>query len=207
MLAVMAIVTVLLAMLAPAVRSFSDTAGRRGAVNVVMNTLEQARVSALESGREVQVLFYRVAFPHEDRLVVIRELEDGSGYEQLTKWLKLPKGVLLFKPTAGHSVFESAVPASVLTALPANLSTSALGNAGIRVVNGIAAIKFNASGQVAYPTDSSQLLLHLSEGVRDEDGVEARITQKQAASLPFEIISLSKYTGRAQLDITELAAN
>jgi len=205
MLAVMAILAVMMTLLAPAVRSFSDTAGRRGAVNTVMNALEQGRVAALESGRDVYVLFYRVAFPNEDRLMVVRQTEDGSGYEQLTRWLKLPKGVMLAKPNAGHSVFESLLPADV--ALPANLTAAKLGSSGVTVVGGVSALRFNSSGQVAFPVDSSQLILHLSEGTRDGSGAESRVSQKKSAGLPFEIITLSKYTGRAQLDVTELASN
>lgn len=201
MLAVMAVITIMMAMLTPAIRSFSDTAGRRGAVNIVMNTLEQARVSALESGREVYVLFGRRSLPDEDGLMVLRETETGSGsYEQMTRWIKLPRGVLLFEPLSGKSVMKcgtgSLDSSRIAIKLP-NMPAS----------KPLSAICFTGSGQVAFPSASADLLIHISEGVRDGSGAEVRVTAKEASSLPFEIISLSKYTGRAQLDVTELAAN
>ena len=44
LIAVMAIIAIMLALLAPAVGNFQSTAGRNGAVNILMNTMEQARV-------------------------------------------------------------------------------------------------------------------------------------------------------------------
>lgn len=199
----MAIMTILMAMLAPAMKGFSETAGRRGAVTTVMNTLEQARVAALESGRNVTVVFLRGAFPDGDRLLVVREPEAGTQYEQLSKWIKLPKGVVFFRPTMGGSIFSDSgdnLPSGFdKNNLPVNLPTAAS-------TPKVATLQFNPSGQVNYP--NGNLLLHISEGVRDESGVVARIQNSaERLSLPFEIISLSKYTGRAQLDVTELAAN
>ena len=201
-LAVMAILTVMMAMMAPAMRSFSDTAGRRGAVNTLMNTLEQARVAALESGREVTVLLVRQAMPDEDRMLVVRQSESGNGYEQLSKWIKLPKGVLFFRPASGGSVLpgsdENDLPTGFsLELIPVKIPASPSGS-------GIATIQFNASGQVAHPANN--LILHISEGVRAANGNQMRVNEARTG-LPFEIITLSKYTGRAQLDVTELAAN
>ena len=202
MLAVMAIITVMMAMMAPAMRSFTDTAGRRGAVNTIMNTLEQARVAALESGREVTVLLVRQSVPEEDRMLVVRQSETDGSYEQMSKWIKLPKGVLFFRPTSGGSVLPNSDLNNLPTGfsveqIPVKIPTSPMGS-------GIATIQFNASGQVAHPANN--LILHISEGVRDANGSQARINEARSG-LPFEIITLSKYTGRAQLDVTELAAN
>lgn len=198
MLAVIAVISIMMAMLAPAVKGFSETAGRRGAVNVVMNTLEQARVSALESGRDVYVLFYRKSFPNEDGLAVIRQMENDSGYEQVSRFQKLPKGVLLAKPGAGASLIDSLLSGSIT--LPQNLEASKMG------VGQIAAIKFNASGQ-ASTLNNAPLRLYISEGTRDGAGNESQSSKKATAGLPFDIVSIAKYTGRVELDVTTVAAN
>lgn len=204
MLAVMAVIAVMMSLLAPAIQGFSDTAGRRGAVSVVMNTLEQARVAALESGSDVFVVFCRQSTPNEDRLLVLRETEAGTGdYEQLTKWIKLPKGVLLFDPSSGPaSILDAGVGSFDRNRSPVDIPDDSALPAG----KGLVALKFNGSGQVASPS-TGKLWLHISEGVRDSSGSEARLGNKVANSLPFEIITMAKYTGRAQLDVTELSAN
>jgi prepilin-type N-terminal cleavage/methylation domain-containing protein len=203
-LAVMAVVAVMMSLLVPAIQGFSDTAGRRGAVSTVMNTLEQARVAALESGSDVFVVICRQATPNEDRMMVLRETETGIGkYDQLTKWVKLPKGIIFFDPTSG--------PASILDAgvggFDRSRSPVAIPEDSTLPTNkGLVAVKFNGSGQVAFPT-TGKLWLHISEGVRDMSGAEARVDGKVANALPFEIITMAKYTGRAQLDVTQLASN
>lgn len=204
MLAVMAVIAVMMSLLAPAIQGFSDTAGRRGAVSVIMNTLEQARVAALESGSDVFVVFCRQATPDQDRMLVLRETESGSGnYDQLTKWINLPKGVLLFDPSSGPaSILDAGVGGFDRTRSPVAIPQ----DSSLPTGKGLVALKFNGSGQVAFPS-TGKLWLHISEGVRDSSGSEARVGNKVANALPFEIITMAKYTGRAQLDVTELSAN
>lgn len=204
MLAVMAVIAVMMSLMAPAIRGFSDTAGRRGAVSVVMNTLEQARVAALESGNDVYVVLCRQATPNEDRMMVLRETEAGTGkYDQLTRWVTLPKGIILFDPTNGPiSILDGGVGSFDRTRSPVSIPE----DSELPTGKGLVVMKFNGSGQVAYPT-TGKLWLHISEGVRDMSGAEARVGNKVANSLPFEIITMSKYTGRSQLDVTELASN
>jgi prepilin-type N-terminal cleavage/methylation domain-containing protein len=204
LLSVMAVLAVMAALLAPAIQGFSSTAGRRGAVTLVMNTLEQARVAALESGRDVFVVFCRQATPFEDRIVVLRESETGAGnYDQLTKWIKLPKNILFFDPANGPaSILDAGVGSFARARSPVALPAD---NA-LPTGKGLVALKFNGSGQVAFPA-TGRLWLHLSEGARDMSGTETRAGQKEAKGLPFEIITMARYTGRAQLDVTDLAAN
>ena len=197
LLAVMAVIIVMMGMLLPSISGFNSTAGRRGAVNTVMNTFEQARVAALEAGRPVYVVFARPNFPDQDAIMVLRETEDGTGpYEQLCQWRKLPKGVLLHSPTAGNNLLKAGQTGSDFTParFPAN-SPVPKGELGLLV--------FNEQGAVTFPTgDKSLRKLILSEGVRGAGGTEALISDKKQAAGGFEIISIAQYTGRAQLDVT-----
>jgi prepilin-type N-terminal cleavage/methylation domain-containing protein len=196
LLAVMAVVAVMTSLLLPSISGLSGTAGRRGAVNTVMNTLEQARVSAVESSRPVYVVFWRRVFPESDALMVLRESDSGTGnYEQLTRWIKLPKGVLLHQPAVGQSVL-SLDPAAVLdqSRMP-NRPTLGTGES-------INAIVFNETGGVSFPTTKANRKLIISEGIRGEGGTEALLSAKKQTSGGFEIISLSRYTGRSQLDVS-----
>jgi hypothetical protein len=48
----MAIIAILLGLLTPAISAMTSTAGRKGAVNILMNTFEQARVRGARERRE-----------------------------------------------------------------------------------------------------------------------------------------------------------
>lgn len=201
LLAVMAVVSLMVALIMPSVSGLTNTAGRRGAVNTLMNTFEQARVAALESGRPVYVLFWRRTFPDADSIMVLREPEDTSSatwqYEQLTRWIKLPKGVLLHRPSQGASILSQNVAdaAGIFDAakIPGSASAS---TADLHV------LAFNQSGAVTFPTSKNNRKLIVSEGVRDGGGMEALISQNKQSAGGFEIISLSAYTGRAQVDVS-----
>lgn len=203
MVTVMAVVVIIMSLLVPTISNFTNTFGRRGGVTILMNTLEQARVAALESGRDVYVVFCRKAVPEQDSMIVLREPESGTGpYEQLSGWIKLPQHIILFDPPSGpSSILDAGVGTFVRGNSPVNIPSDANLPAG----KGLVAMKFNGSGQISFPS-SGKLWLHIAEGVRDNTGAEARMTASRL-NLPFEIVSLSKYTGRAQLDVTELAGN
>lgn len=202
LLVVLGILAILVSLLLPTISGFSRTAGRRGAVNILLATFEQARVAAIESGRPVYVLFYRRHFPEPDAIMVVRDPEDGlitSPLDHLTKWIKLPQGVLLHDPGAANILSQ---------ALPSEMSTNRLSPAP-HLADGetLNALKFNESGAVEYPSGSaaSQRQLFLSEGFRGVNGNEGMMParkQNQGNGGGFEVISISRYTGRAQLDIT-----
>jgi prepilin-type N-terminal cleavage/methylation domain-containing protein len=188
LLVVMGIITILVALMAPAISGFSSTSGRRGAVNIVMNTIDQARVAALEQGREVQVVFWRRESPEADSIKLRRKTD--TGWEELTKWIKLPRGVLLHNPPS-RNVFhsQSEVDLNGLTGAP---PLSQLG-----------AIEFTASGTVRVPRTSEDSLVILTEGTRES---EESISQRKEQSGGFEIISVARYTGRPTLVVSELKA-
>src|SRR5262245_48230986 len=66
LLSVSALIVLLAGLFFSSISSLSSSAGRRGAANVLMNTLEHARVAALESGQIVSVGFADGDFPVAD---------------------------------------------------------------------------------------------------------------------------------------------
>jgi len=198
LLAVIAIISILLVFIAPAIGNFGSTAGRKGAVNILMNTMEQARVAALESGRNVYIVFLQREFPERDALVVLRDPDSdappGTDYEQLTRFMQLPKGVLLYSGKGSSILNQTSLPPEFNSDLvPGNVPSGTL-----------SVLQFNSFGGVAFPTDKNDLLLIVSEGVRGAGGTEAVIGAKKSQAGGFEIISLRRFTGRASLEVSTL---
>jgi prepilin-type N-terminal cleavage/methylation domain-containing protein len=196
LLVVVAVVMLMAALLYSTLPSFLNSAGRRGAANVLLNTLEHARIAALESGQNVYVGFADRDFPVGDMryasFIVFRETSDderasGAGnYIVLKQWTKLPKNVA-FKRIAG-----SLVPDSGGQTFP---GLNAVLPAG-RHDETFPSLAFNSSGAVDGSSNPIQLFLY--EGYyADEQDVQTR-----RGSDVFEKISLFRYTGRAQLDVT-----
>jgi len=206
LLVVISVIAVLMALLAPAVAGFASTTGRRGAVNTLMNTFEQARVAALESGQTVYVGFADEEFPVADMqysaFVVFREATDeekerspGKNYVILKKWTRLPKNV------AFKRLNSSLIPLSGGTTSFPNLKEE-LSSAFSSWSENLPVIAFNSGGAVEHP--NSNLSIYLYEGYFSggEEIYTRNSVEQQTAGGLFEKISLSRYTGRAQLDVT-----
>ncbi len=201
LIAVMAIMVVMLSLLAPAVGNMVGTAGRKAAVTTLMNTFEQARVAALESGASVHVILRRRAFPENDALMVTRErLQwDTVGTPgqpiQLTKWIELPEKTLFFSQSPLIRNGDEPPPYLKSTGfVPPNPITG----------DRDSYITFSPRGTISYPGTQTRetLTLFVTEGARDGDGKEARISPQGIA--PLERIAFARYTGRARLDVTSL---
>lgn len=199
MLVVIAVIAIMMALLVPAISGFSSTAGRRGAVNIVMNTLEQARVAALESGQIVYVGFADADFPVEDMryaaFVVFRDATEEEkladpqrSFVVLKKWTRLPKKVA-FKQLAS-SLVPPIPSAREFAGLKRELSSK-------QEDERFPFVAFNSSGAIEEP--ASDLRVFLYEGYF-EGGREVPVRNESSGL--YEKISLSRYTGRAQLDIT-----
>ena len=196
LLSVSAIMALMAALLYSALSGFSSSAGRRGAVNILLNTLEHSRIAALESGQTVYVGFADGDFPDEDMryasFLVFRETSDderasGAGkYVVLKKWTKLPRNVA-FKRVASSLIPDSGGQTfpGLNAALPAGQRDETFPS-----------LAFNGSGAVDGGSNPIQLFLY--EGYyTDQQDIQTR----KGGDL-FEKISLSRYTGRAQLDVT-----
>ena len=196
LLTVVAITSILLTLATPAISGFTSPAGRKGAVTIVMNTLEQGRVSAIETGRDTVVLFWKKngassSQPDEpDALMVLRRNEADDAWESTTRWIKLPTGVLFHGEDSGSAILTSSITLT-LPSLPGNPASTQL-----------RALHFTSSGAVKSPSGSSTgLYIAFTEGQRDTSG---SVVVKKQKSGGHEVISLARYTGRSTMDIVDL---
>jgi Tfp pilus assembly protein FimT len=207
LLAVMAIIIFMMALIAPAVAGFSSTAGRRGAVNTLMNTFEQARVAALESGQTVYVGFADQDFPVADMqyaaFVVFRDATDEERaadptrpYVVLRKWTKLPKNVSFKR------INNSLVPSDPGGATFAGLNQSLPGG---QQDEQFPVIAFNNSGAIDTAGNPLQLFLYEGYFLNGQDNFVRQNEFHTAPAGLFEKITFARYTGRAQLDVTTTA--
>lgn len=197
LLAVVAAIALMTSLLLPSISGLSSTAGRRGAVNVLMNAFEQSRVAALESGQNVYVGFADSSFPVEDMryaaFIVFRDSSEeekavtGQNYVVLKNWTRLPKSVSIKR--IGSSLVPETGPGQQFLGLKTALSTSMQDDT-------FPAITFNSTGSIEGGT---YLQLFLYDGYYL--GGQDNFTRSANGGL-FEKISFSRYTGRAQLDIT-----
>ena len=199
LLVVVAIMGLLVALLLPAMGGMSGSAARKGAVTIVMTALEQARIASIEQGRDTLVLLWMkngVVGPidEQDAMMILRHNEQGDKWEPLTRWVKLPRGVL-FDGSNNSSDNSSEIlkwqPSDLPTNLPGGPATANLG-----------AIRFGSTGAVQAPqAAASSLFIPLVEGHR---GSNITITTKRKDDNIQEVVSVARYTGRATLDILSL---
>jgi prepilin-type N-terminal cleavage/methylation domain-containing protein len=200
LLAVTAILALLAGLLSPALEGLTSPTRRKGAVTIVMNTLEQARISAIETGGEVVVVFWKkngtdASQPDEQDAMLILRKNDADAWEPITRWIKLPRGVLFHGEDSESKILYdnsglAAVSDSTIDSLPGKPSKNNLG-----------AIHFSSTGAVQLPSTSNGLRIALTEGQRGSD--RSLIVNKQKDG-GHEIISLARYTGRATLDVSML---
>lgn len=200
LLAVTALLALLASLLAPALQGLTSPAGRKGAVTIVMNTLEQARVSAIETGSEVVVVFWKKNGTEgsqpdaQDAMLILRK-NDAEAWEPITRWINLPRGVLFHSGDTASKILSdnsglAAVSDTAIESLPGKPSKSTLG-----------AVHFSPTGSVQLPSTTNGLRIALTEGQRGADHTLIVNKQKEGG---HEIISLARYTGRATLDVSML---
>jgi hypothetical protein len=197
LLAVAAIMALMATLLYSALPSLSNSAGRRGAVNILLNTFEYARIAALESGQTVYVGFADEDFPLPEMryaaFLVFRETSEGEraagagNYVVLTKWTKLPKNVA-FKRVTGSLISENG--GQTFSGLNAALPTSQHDET-------FPSLAFNRTGAVEGGTSPVHLYLYEGYYAGQQD-----IQTRRGGDL-FDKISVSRYTGRAQFDVTK----
>ena len=204
LLLVMAILVAMLSLAGPAIDRIAGVAGRSGAVNVLMNTFEQARVAALESATDVYVVFADRNHPDTDKryraFIVMRKydpeldpaLPPGTKYVALTKWQFLPKGISF------RRVPSSLVNSDNMTSLDLVGSGATFIGKGTLPAT-LPYVQFTSTGIIGQPTDSNHLQVFIYEGFFD--GSNDVATRKSGGNL-LEQISFSRFTGRAQLEVT-----
>jgi len=200
LLVVVVIMCVMMSLLAPAVAGMTSPSGRKGAVTIVMNTLEQARVSAIETGRETAVLFWKkngvAGFPPDepDSLIILRQNEAGS-WESISRWVKLPNGVLFQSENTGSLILTTQADQSMRDAVPNTTAKPTASQSG--------AVQFTTSGAVKSPsTPSSRLYIAFAMGQRKTGSDDMAFDKQKSGGK--EVISLARYTGRSTMDIVDL---
>jgi hypothetical protein len=176
--------------------SFSSSVDRRGAVNILMNALEHARIAALESGQTVHVGFADQNFPIEEMrykaFLVFRDTSDeeraagAQDYLVLRKWTKL-SGKVALKRIAGSLVPESGGQTfpGLNEVLPESQSDETFPS-----------LSFNSSGAVSGVGNPIELFLYEGYFSGDQE------IQTRTSGELLEKISLSRYSGRVQFDVT-----
>lgn len=198
LLAVVALIIVMVAMLAPTIGGFTSTYGRRAAVNGLMNAFEQARVTALESGAETFVIMRSAPYPQQDAFIVMRRRGDLDGPStnpaaliQMSRWQQLPRGVLFPKFANTISTDGALQDATFSSSLP-----------GTPPLNELFAVGFNARGQISFPPpNQGDLHLYLGEYVRESADGSTVGKGASAVGNITERLVFARYTGRVFADV------
>lgn len=197
-LAVIAVLGILLSLMGPVVEGLAGSGGRKGGVTIVMNTLEQARVAAIQRGREVVVVFWKKNGTsdrgEQDAMMVLQRNEDDTDWEPISRWVKLPKGVLFYSDDEASRILDGSALDMIEGIEVADLP-------GAPESDHVGALHFTRSGAVQSPNSSNGLRVAITEGQRAADGA---LAVDRRAEGGYEVISVAKFTGRASLDISSL---
>lgn len=207
LLTVMAIMALLVSVSIPALSGMRSTYARAGSVDLVMDTIEQAREAALQSGENTYVILAlsQDSGVSPDALMVAGDQPIGSTSTDplvlYTPWKRLPTNIR----------FRSSADTLVTNALPAAVQsqTSTLPRLnGNPVYYGFT---FNSTGEIVNPILTTVGLdVALYEGIRDSSGNEtaegasAKATQNLQDSGLYEVIRLSRYSGRSWMNVSTL---
>jgi len=188
MLVVLAIIGILSALTLPALQGLVGASGLRGGVNSVLVTLEQARNAAIETGTDVFVGFPAPGSGETEAdyssLIVVRGPApaadpDDTTYKTLSRWIRLPKGIVIDAAKA------NLVP-------PPNLDAAALPRLLNRQVE-VRAIRYDRFGRVAnVPSGNDPLALLVGEG----SVAAGNVTWLGPFGKNYEILSAQRLTGR-----------
>lgn len=210
LLTVMAVISLMVGAMVPAVSSFGSTYKRKQTTSLVMNALDQARMAAVRSGGSVHLIFARPQDNglSEDAMIIVGEPPLGSSSTENTlhtRWIKLPQGVHF--RTAPNTLASASLPASLSDSFN-NLENRWGKTYSGLPVSAFSAVTFNSSGQIAYPVDES-LVLALFEGSRNgasefASGATAQSSKDLSADGLYEVIRLSRFTGRPRLEVSDL---
>jgi len=212
LLTVIAIMSVLAGISISAIPGFRSDYNRKTAVDLVMTTIEQARVAALQSGENVYVILAMATDSgvSPDAMIVVGDPPIGSpstGEIFYTHWIKLPPNVR----------FHNDSDTLAYHALPAPWTSTAPTLPPFPPISGspnFAGFTFNSTGMVSYPVSGTGpnggFDLALYEGIRSSkketaQGPSAKATLSLSDSGLYEVIRLSQYSGRSWVDISNLS--
>ncbi|MDR0534600.1 MAG: prepilin-type N-terminal cleavage/methylation domain-containing protein [Verrucomicrobiales bacterium] len=198
-LTVVSVMAILMATALPAINSMSNSTGRQGAVNTLLNAFEQARIAALTNGVNAYVGFADQSlsqlgtdFPYH-AYIIFRDRVDsdpaGVQYVAVTKWMFLPKNISFKRDCT--SLFQDGT--AVLSIPSGNLPQL---NSGASLPS----IVYTPTGAIRTPSNPANLCLYLYEGVFANN----RDTLMTKNSTYFDRITFQRFTGRAEMDLATL---
>lgn len=199
--------TALLALMAtlvvPSIEGGASAGGRKGAVIIVMNALEHARVTAITKNMEIQVFLWTrngdSRFqPDERDALMVAHINQNNEVEPLTRWIPLPRGVLFHETGSDATSGFISLPSAEIDP---GLDVESFPGDEDPLPQDLAQITFNSAGALDHGENPEQLFIALTEGQRGADGTLAVDRQKAGGQ---EIIGLARLTGRATLDISTL---
>ncbi len=142
-LVVVAIIAVLSSLMVPAIRGLVGVGGRRGGMNTLSSTIEQARLAAIENGTTVYVGFPFGAADAESAfssVIVYRDKRDdetsASAVVPLSRWVRMPGGIFIESDSLETVPVEGA-------ALPKLVSSN-----GVSAVTELAVVTFDRFGKL-----------------------------------------------------------
>lgn len=193
MLVVIAIISILLVAVIPAVNSLSKSNGRRAAVGELLGVIEQARAQAMKDGQSAYLVFPTFTSGTQATLdrynfkafaIFEDDPANSNTPKQLTPWKTLPTGISLRSDVSSNAAVTNLpdLASLVTTAPPFTIDTQA--------TPVFYCIKFNTDGGVDNPAINFDLAIF--EGF--VSGTTETLTKKP---LTTEIISISHLTGRA----------
>ncbi len=199
MLAVTAIITLLMGLAVPAVKTMARSAGRRSAIDLLLTTFDQARVTAIRGNSETYVGFADSAFPNADMryrsFILFRprseddqpplDVPGTSQYVYLTKWKTLPQGISI-----------KSEQNSIVGAAGATISVSPADQFPRLRRGSVPVVVFNNTGGISQPVDSNALKMFVYQGFFEN----SRDVTTQESRSHFDMISISRFTGRPILE-------
>jgi prepilin-type N-terminal cleavage/methylation domain-containing protein len=210
LLTVMAILLLLTGLSVPSILGARSTYYRKAAVDMVMATIEQARVDALESGANTYVI---IALSKDsaltpDEMIVVGDQPLGAsatGQVFYTHWIKLPLNIR-FWSTGPNTLASNNVPltTSQLSALPPTFD---------KISPSFRGFTFDPTGTLINPQSGVGLDLALYEGLRNGGG-ETAVGASAAASKAggstmsasgiYDVIRMDRYSGRTWAEVSNL---
>jgi prepilin-type N-terminal cleavage/methylation domain-containing protein len=149
LLVVVAIIAIMSSLLIPAVRGLLGVSGPRGGMNTLTAALEQARLSAMESGVPAYAGFTVDTNAGHSAVIVFRDRREGDPANPplvpVTRWNSLPQGVF--------------VETNQLTPFTISGAQRTFPKLGTNATPSISVVKFDRFGRLTPSTDTVTIQL------------------------------------------------
>ncbi len=189
-LAVLGILSLMLAAVVPAVRGMARSSGRVAALDGLTAAFSEARSLAIAQGRPAYLVFADAGMAEDRRcraVCIYQEAENPADPPvRVTAWSRLPTGFCLNADPALASLFTA----------PPEVPAPAFRLAGEATPRVLPYLKFGPTGEVLYPDDSQWLRVFLFAGSTNADGRQSSTDQAQTLASADQI-KVSPFTGIA----------